>query len=166
MCPTVPGKPQSLQGVPLNVKVDIISINAMIVQVLFEFQELSKIFPYKLMINASIIHTISAYERFHKNALLLEGRGNLYADFLLMQAHFLIPQCGPLVPGINKQNGKPHPQALRGFSFPISLYKSKKKICFQKLTRLLSTALWLAVLHKPMTNGTWNSEEMPRNWHS
>ena len=37
-----------------------------------------KFFPYKLMVIASSLYAISAYERFYRNTLLLESGGNLY----------------------------------------------------------------------------------------
>jgi len=36
-----------------------------------------KNFQYKLMIIASLLYTILAYERFHKNALLSDSKGHL-----------------------------------------------------------------------------------------
>ena len=36
-----------------------------------------KNFPYKLMIIASSLYAISAYERLHRNVRALDGRGNL-----------------------------------------------------------------------------------------
>lgn len=38
-----------------------------------------KFFPYKLTVIASLLYTISAYERYHRNALLLDGRGDLHS---------------------------------------------------------------------------------------
>lgn len=40
--------------------------------------EHSKHFPYKFMVIASLLYSISAYERFHENALISDSGENLY----------------------------------------------------------------------------------------
>lgn len=40
----------------------------------------SKIFPYKLMVIASLFYAISNYGRFHRNILLSDSRRNLFRD--------------------------------------------------------------------------------------
>lgn len=46
-------------------------------EVTFGVRERSKIFPYKFLVIASLFYVIPAYEAFHRNALLLDPRGNL-----------------------------------------------------------------------------------------
>lgn len=44
-------------------------------EVIFWVQECTFFFPYKLLVIASLLYTISAYENFHKNAILLYSWG-------------------------------------------------------------------------------------------
>ena len=49
----------------------------MIWKVIWGVWEHSKVFPYNLMVIASLLHALSAYESFHENSLLPDSGGNL-----------------------------------------------------------------------------------------
>lgn len=68
MYPKVSEKPKKAgKVVTLSVKLNIIVLVLV-----------NKINTYKSMVTAALLYAISVYERFHRNTLLLDSRGNLY----------------------------------------------------------------------------------------